>query len=76
MLLDAKYNTCNPNIFTCKDVGSSNFWMGVIWAAGVAKMGYRWKLGKGNKIHFWEDLWIGTSSLAIQYWSLYYIVNE
>jgi hypothetical protein len=39
-------------------------------------MGHRWKLGKGNKICFWEDLWIGTSSLAIQYWDLYYIVNE
>jgi hypothetical protein len=76
MLIDVKYNTCNPNIFTCKDAGSSNFWKGVIWAAGVVKMGYRWKLGKENKIRFWEDLWIGTSSLAIKYWSLYYIVNE
>jgi hypothetical protein len=41
MLIDAKYNTCSPNIFTCKEVGSSIFWKGVIWAAGVAKMGYR-----------------------------------
>jgi hypothetical protein len=54
MLIDVKYNTYNPNIFTCKDVGSSNFWKGVIWAAGVAKMGYRWKLGKENKIRFWR----------------------
>jgi hypothetical protein len=25
---------------------------------------------------FWEDNWFGTSSLAIQYWHLYAIVNE
>jgi hypothetical protein len=52
MLVDAKYNTYNPNIFACREAGSSNFWKGSIWAAGVARMGYRWKLGKGNKIQF------------------------
>jgi hypothetical protein len=36
--------------FACKEADFSNFWKGVIWAAGVARMGYRWKLGKGNKI--------------------------
>lgn len=25
---------------------------------------------------FWEDNWLGTSSLAIQYWDVYVIVNE
>jgi hypothetical protein len=39
-------------------------------------MGYRWKQRRGAKICFWEDLWIGASSLAIQYWDLYCIVNE
>jgi hypothetical protein len=39
-------------------------------------MGYMWKAGKGNKIRFWEDLWIGSTSLTIQYWELYCIVNE
>jgi hypothetical protein len=42
----------------------------------VAKMGYKWKLGDGIKICFWEDVWIGTSSLAIQYWEIYCLVNE
>jgi hypothetical protein len=27
-------------------------------------------------VRFWEDLWLGTSSLAIQFWELYCIVNE
>ena len=25
---------------------------------------------------FWEDNWLGSSSLAIQFWDLYVIVNE
>jgi hypothetical protein len=33
-------------------------------------------MGDGNKIRFWEDLWFGSCSLAIQYWSIYTIVNE
>jgi hypothetical protein len=76
MLIDFKYSTCNPSIFTCPKNGAFNFWQGVMWAANVAKMGYRWHVGKGNRVHFWKDVWIGTSSLAIQYWELYYIVNE
>jgi hypothetical protein len=35
---------------------------GVIWAIQV--------------VRFWEDLWLGRSSLAIQFWELYLIVNE
>jgi hypothetical protein len=27
-------------------------------------------------VRFWEDLWVGNASLAIQYWELYCIVNE
>jgi hypothetical protein len=76
MLVDFKYNTAKPNIFTCKSDGASNFWNGILWAASVAKMGYRWKVGNDCKIRFWEDVWIGTSSLAIQYWELYCLINE
>jgi hypothetical protein len=48
----------------------------VLWAARVVKMGYRWKVVKCNKTRFSEDLWIDSSSLAIQHWELYCIVNE
>jgi hypothetical protein len=47
-----------------------------MWAAQAAKMGYRWKIGNGKKIRFWEDQWSGTCSLAIQFWKLYAIVSE
>jgi hypothetical protein len=66
-LVDFKYKTNNPNVLHCKDLGASNFWKGVMWAASVVKMGYRWKVRDGSKVRFWEDMWIGSSSLAIQY---------
>ena len=38
--------------------------------------GYRWIVGDGRKISFWEDIWFGTAPLAVQFWDLYSIVNE
>jgi hypothetical protein len=46
-----------------------------MWAA-AAKMGFRWHVGNGEKIHIWEDRRCGSCSLAIQYWGLCSIVNE
>jgi hypothetical protein len=48
----------------------------MIWAARAAKMGYRWHIGNGKKVRFWEDNWLGSSSLAIQFWDIYVLVNE
>lgn len=31
---------------------------------------------KWEKIRFWEDNWLGSSSLAIQFWPIYRIVHE
>jgi hypothetical protein len=76
MLVDYKYNIKNHNLFTYRETGVSNFWKGVLWATQVTKMWYRWKLGVGTRIHFWEDVWIGTSSLVIQCWELYCLINE
>jgi hypothetical protein len=75
-VVDFKYDNCNPNVFTCVDRGASSFWTCVLWAVRAAKFGYRWKVGNGAKVRFWEDIWVGTSSLAIQFWDIYYIVNE
>jgi hypothetical protein len=47
-----------------------------MWAAKAAKMGIRWKIEDGKKVKFCEDNWLGTSSLAIQFWELYVILNE
>jgi hypothetical protein len=39
-------------------------------------MGFRWKIGNDKSVRLWEDNWLGSSSLAIQFWPLYRIVNE
>jgi hypothetical protein len=65
MLVDFKYNTSKPNIFTYRSNGVSNFWSGVLWAANVARMGYRWQVGNETSIRFWKDVWLGNTSLAI-----------
>jgi len=49
---------------------------GFLWAAQAAKMGYRWKVGNDWKIRLWEDNWLDSSSLAIQFWPFYRIVVE
>lgn len=48
----------------------------MLWASKAAQMRYSWHIGDGRKVRFWEDQWFGNSSLAIQYWPLYCIVNE
>jgi hypothetical protein len=39
-------------------------------------MGYRWKVEDETRIRFWEDIWLGSSGLAIQFWEFYCLVNE
>jgi hypothetical protein len=43
-------------------------------AVGVAffmqirmELGYRWSVGNGRKVLFWEDTWFGTAPLAVQF---------
>lgn len=45
-------------------------------AVQAAKLGYRWKVGNGKTIRLWEDTWIRNSSLAVQFWPIFRIINE
>jgi hypothetical protein len=75
-MVDHKYNTKNPNIFCSDEVGVSRFWKEVMWAVNSTKFGYRWNIGDGNTVRFWEDTLCGTSPLAVQYFDLYALCNE
>jgi hypothetical protein len=55
----------NPTYSPVEMLGPLTFGRG--WVVRIAKMRYRWKVGNGKKIKFREDIWIGSSSLAIQY---------
>ena len=63
-------------MFMSKTAGACSFFKGFMWAAQGANMGYRWKVGNGKKVRQWEDNGLGSSSLAIQFWLLYRIVNK
>ena len=69
-IIHFKYNTKDPHILCTSSNGASNFFKGVMWAGQAARMGFRWKIGDGRRVKFWEDNWLGTSSLAIQFWNL------
>ena len=75
-VIDSKYNTRNPNILCCQDAHPSTFWKGVMWAAKAVKMGYRWKVGNGRSIMFWENIWFGNSPLSTQFWDIYVVSNQ
>lgn len=54
-LIDFKYKTENPNILVTDTTSSSCFFKEFMWAVNAAKMGYKWKVGNGKRIRFWED---------------------
>ena len=56
-------------------MGTSPFLKGVLWAAQAAHMGIKWVIGNGEKVRFWEDPWLGNTSLASVFWPLY-VINE
>jgi len=75
-VLDFKYNTSNVNIF------QENLWELPLFSRGLCglfkqlRWGTNGVIGNGRRVRFWEDNWLGSSSLAIQYWKLYRHVNE
>ena len=55
-IIDNKYVRDSANIFASNTHDSSRFWQGVMWAAKALKFGYRWVVGDGSNIKFWEDI--------------------
>jgi hypothetical protein len=64
-VLDYKYKTNKVNILQTKAAGASPFFKGFMWAAQAARMGYKWKIGNGKKVRFWEDNWMGNSCYSV-----------
>jgi hypothetical protein len=64
-VIDAKYDTKKSNIFSFNLAATSRFFKGFMWAVNSVKFGFRWIVGDGAKIKFWEDTWFGTSPLSV-----------
>ncbi|KAI5322641.1 hypothetical protein L3X38_031713 [Prunus dulcis] len=43
--------------------GSSSTWKGVLFGAELLNKGLIWRLGKGDRVNFWKDTWIGDFPL-------------
>jgi hypothetical protein len=55
----------DENIFYSERRQTSQFWKWVILVAQAVKLGYRWVVGNGRRVHFWKDTWFGTAPLAV-----------
>ncbi|KAI5003541.1 hypothetical protein ZWY2020_030701 [Hordeum vulgare] len=75
-ILRYKYNVANPNILWSRQQGGSPFWKSVTWALNATKTLYRWKIGNGDHISFWHDIWAGNCSLKVRFWNLFDICNQ
>ncbi|PNT69834.1 hypothetical protein BRADI_2g01182v3 [Brachypodium distachyon] len=75
-VIQYKYDADDPSIFALPEVQTSPFWKGVLWARRAAKMGYRWQVGNGKTVKFWENQWIGNASLAIMFWDICIVCNQ
>jgi hypothetical protein len=40
------------------------------------RFGYKWKIGNGRSVRFWEDVWFGNTNLATQFWDIYFVSNQ
>jgi hypothetical protein len=50
---------------------------GVMGAGEAARFGYKWKIGNGRSVRFWEDIWFGNTNLATQFWDIYlFLINK
>ena len=54
----------------------SPFWKGLMEVKHEFFSRGSFKVGNGMSIRFWEDTWLGNTSLAQQYLSLYNIVHH
>lgn len=43
------------------------------WYGQFNEQGFKWIIGKGEKIFFWEDIWIGDQALSEKFPRIYSI---
>jgi hypothetical protein len=55
---------------------NSPFWNGLMHVKDDFFCRGSFKIGDGSSVHFWEDIWLGDTSLAQQYPYLYNIVQR
>ena len=54
----------------------SPFWKGLMKTKVAFFRRVKFRVGNGNNTRFWEDIWLGDTPLAVQYPSLYNIIQR
>jgi hypothetical protein len=47
-----------------------------MWASKAVKFGYKWEIGNGGTIHFWEGTWFINAPFATKYYDFYFASNQ
>jgi hypothetical protein len=74
-LLRAKYMP-DDNFFNSKSHGTSQFWQGLHKVKHLFKWGAEYKIKNGEQALFWEDVWLGSTPLKIQFPDLYKFCDD
>ena len=59
----AKYFTETPFMKAQMGKRSSYIWRSILFAREVIKMGSRWVIGNGRRVHIWNDKWIPMANM-------------
>ena len=59
-----------------KQNGFLQLWNGLLGVKDIFLSLGKFKLGNGTQIRFWEDKWLGSQALKIQYLNLFNIVRK
>ena len=75
-LLKRKYLRSQTITQVGHKTGDSHFWTGLMKVKDMFLSLGTFQINSGTQIRFWEDRWIGNSTLKVQYPSLYNIARK
>jgi hypothetical protein len=64
------------NVCQTKIRGGSQFWQGLMKVRDWYERGTTWKVGNGNRVRFWQDIWLDKCPLKIRFPRLYRISKQ
>ena len=73
----SKINTWGPKLSQVeKKPGDSHFWSGLMKVKQHFLQWTQFKVLNGKQVRFWEDTWLGNTTLKDQYPNLYHLAHR
>lgn len=67
---------CNAPVSTATSHRGSQFWKSIVKIRHLLRIGVMHKVGYGQAIVFWLDVWLGTNPLATKFCNLFAIARH